>query len=90
MRSWGVWFIIFAVGSAILPYIGMQFILVAWIDMWGPTVGWIIRAAMAMAGVAMITFAPADAPKATEPQQAPVGSQPLGSTQPAPPTQPIR
>lgn len=56
MKSIGVWLIIFAVGSALLPYLGLQFILLAWIDSWGPTVGWIIRGAMLVIGVALVAI----------------------------------
>ena len=76
MRSWGWFLIVLAVGSVLLRYFGMYFILLFWIDHWGQTVGWIIRAAMAMTGIAMITFAP----KAPAPQPPAV----------APPDQPIR
>lgn len=54
MRSFGTWLIIFAIGSALLPYAGMQFILFMWIDNWGPTVGYIIRGVMAAVGLALI------------------------------------
>jgi hypothetical protein len=54
MRSLGIWLIVFAIGSALLPMIGMQFILVAWIGLWGPTVAWIIRGAMVVAGLGLI------------------------------------
>jgi len=54
MRSLGIWLIIFAIGSVLLPRIGLQFIFVAWIDMWGPTIGWAIRGAMAVVGIGLI------------------------------------
>lgn len=54
MRSYGIWLIIFAVGSALLPYAGMQFILFMWIDTWGQTVGYIIRGVMVALGLALI------------------------------------
>lgn len=40
----------FGVGSAILYFLNMEFILLAWIDMWGPVVGWIIRGVLAVGG----------------------------------------
>lgn len=40
----------FGVGSAILYFLNFEFIILAWIDMWGPVVGWIIRAALAIVG----------------------------------------
>lgn len=57
MKSLGVWLIIFAIGSALLPLIGMQFILVAWIDMWGPNIGWAIRGGMALLGIVILVLA---------------------------------
>jgi|CXWL01.1.fsa_nt_gi hypothetical protein len=57
MKSLGVWLIIFAIGSTLLPLIGMQFILVAWIETWGPTVAWVIRGAMVALGLALIAGA---------------------------------
>ncbi len=54
MRSVGIFLIVMAIGSAVLPYIGMQFIVVAWIDMWGTTIGWVIRGALLVAGLGLI------------------------------------
>ncbi len=54
MRSWGIFLIVMAVGSVLLPKIGMQFILVAWVDMFGPTMGWVLRAALLAIGVALV------------------------------------
>lgn len=67
MKSIGVWLIIFAVGSALLPYFNLQFILLAWIDMWGPTVGWIIRITMLTLGVALIAIAAGKAARTAVP-----------------------
>ena len=40
----------FGVGSILLHFLNMQFIILAWIDLWGPTVGWIIRGGLAIVG----------------------------------------
>ena len=40
----------FGVGSIILSFLNMEFIVLAWIDSWGPAVGWIIRIALAVVG----------------------------------------
>lgn len=50
MRQFGGTLILFGVGSIILNLINMEFILLMWVDMWGPTVGWIIRIAMIVLG----------------------------------------
>ncbi len=53
MRSWGLTIIVLAVLSAALPYAGMQFIFLTWVDNWGTTIGWIIRGGLILVGVAM-------------------------------------
>ena len=57
MRSFGIFLLVMAVGSALLPMIGMQFILVAWVDTWGATIGWVIRGIMAVVGLGLIGLA---------------------------------
>ena len=54
MRRFGGFLILMAVGSAVLPFLGLQFILMTWVDTWGPTVGWIIRAALLALGILLI------------------------------------
>ena len=54
MRSLGVWLIVFAIGSVLLPLIGLQFIVVAWVDMWGPEIGWAIRGGMVLLGAVIL------------------------------------
>jgi hypothetical protein len=53
MKSIGGIMFFFGVGSAVLYFLNMELILLAWIDMWGPTVGWIIRGALAVVGGAL-------------------------------------
>ena len=40
----------FGVGSIVLSFVNMEFIILSWIDMWGPTPGWIIRGTLAVVG----------------------------------------
>lgn len=40
----------FGVGSVVLYFLNMEFILLMWIDFWGPTVGWFIRGALTVVG----------------------------------------
>lgn len=54
MRSWGWTLILVAVLSAVLPYLGLQLLFVAWIDTWGPAIGWAIRGGLALIGAAMV------------------------------------
>ncbi|WP_219933179.1 hypothetical protein [Massilia glaciei] len=49
----------FGVGSIILSFFNMQFMLLAWIDTWGVAAGWAIRIGLAVLGGAMWMFAPA-------------------------------
>jgi len=57
MRSFGIFLIVMAIGSAVLPYVGMQFILVAWVDHWGSTIGWVIRGALLVIGIGLMGLA---------------------------------
>lgn len=43
----------FGAGSIVLYLINMQFIILAWIDLWGPTVGWAIRIGLTVVGGAL-------------------------------------
>lgn len=50
MKSIGGYMFFFGVGSIVLYFLNMEFIILAWIDMWGPTVGWAIRIALSVVG----------------------------------------
>lgn len=71
MRRFGIFLIVMAAGSAILPFLGMQFIVMSWVDSWGTTVGWVIRAAVLALG---IVLAVAGGTQATPSQAPPAGS----------------
>jgi hypothetical protein len=53
MKKWGGTLFFFGVGSIVLSFLNMQFVLLAWIDLWGPTVGWAIRIGLAVVGGVM-------------------------------------
>lgn len=53
MKSWGGNLFFFGVGSILLHFLNMQFIILAWIDLWGEGVGWAIRIGMAVIGGAL-------------------------------------
>ena len=40
----------FGIGSIVLHFLNMEFIILAWIDTWGPTIGWAIRIALTVIG----------------------------------------
>ena len=50
MKSIGGYMFFFGVGSVVLYFLHMQFILLSWIDMWGETPGWAIRIGLAVVG----------------------------------------
>jgi hypothetical protein len=50
MKQVGGFLFFFGVGSIVLYFINMQFIIMSWVDHWGPTVAWMIRIAMAVVG----------------------------------------
>lgn len=50
MKTIGGYMFFFGAGSVVLYFLHMQFMLLAWIDMWGPLVGWAIRVALIAAG----------------------------------------
>ncbi|XLS30181.1 hypothetical protein ACJD0Z_04980 [Flavobacteriaceae bacterium M23B6Z8] len=56
MRQIGTYLAIFGIGSVILSFLDMNFTLLMWIDSWGETAGWIIRASMIILG-AVLFFA---------------------------------
>jgi hypothetical protein len=53
MKKWGGYMFFFGIGSIILQFVGMEFIILAWIDFWGPVVGWIIRIGLAVGGAVL-------------------------------------
>lgn len=53
MKSIGGYLFFFGLGSIILDFINMQFMLLMWIDNWGPSVGWTIRIGLLVAGGAL-------------------------------------
>jgi len=50
MKSIGTTLLILGVGTIVLNFAGFEFRVLSWIDMWGETVGWAIRAAIIVAG----------------------------------------
>ena len=50
MKKIGGILFFFGVGSIILQFLEREFIILMWIDLWGPQVGWTIRIAMVVVG----------------------------------------
>ena len=50
MKKWGGTLFFFGVGSIVLYFLHMEFIVLMWIDHWGPTAGWAIRIGLTVVG----------------------------------------
>ncbi|NNE24088.1 MAG: hypothetical protein HKN11_15905 [Rhizobiales bacterium] len=53
MGNIGSTLLLFGVGSIALNFFNYEFVLLSWIDNWGPGIGWAIRIAMIVIGAAM-------------------------------------
>ena len=53
MKSIGSAMLFFGIGSIVLNFLNMQFIILSWIDMWGPTVGWAIKGGLIVVGAVL-------------------------------------
>lgn len=53
MKSIGGLLFFLGVGSFVLNYLGREFVLIMWIDNWGPTIGIAIRIALIVVGGAL-------------------------------------
>lgn len=50
MKQLGSTLFFFGAGSTVLNFLDREFTILAWIDMWGPAIGWTIRGALIVAG----------------------------------------
>lgn len=50
MKKVGGFMFFFGIGSIVLYFLNMQFILLAWIDLFGEPVAWAIRIGLAVVG----------------------------------------
>lgn len=64
MKKFGQNLLFFGIGSIVLHFIHMQFIILAWIDLWGDTVGWAIRIGLIAAGVVCLAVGSAQEQRA--------------------------
>ena len=58
LKSLGSTMLFFGIGSMILNFIYVEFLLMMWVDLWGPEVGWAIRVAMIVVGALLWFFGP--------------------------------
>lgn len=54
MKGIGGTLLLFGAGSFVLNMIGMEFVLLSWIDMWGAGTGIAIRVAMIVVGILLL------------------------------------
>ena len=66
MKRLGRNLLFFGIGSIVLNLVGMQFIILSWIDTWGDTVGWAIRGTIIVAGAVCFGIAKAQEAKAQQ------------------------
>lgn len=57
MRNIGSTMLFFGIGSIVLNFVNMEFIVLSWIDMWGPTIGWAIKGALIVVGAILFFVA---------------------------------
>ena len=51
MKELGLGLFIIGLISLIIPFLGMRFMFLTWIDQWGPTVSWLIRGGATVVGL---------------------------------------
>ena len=94
MKSIGSTLLFFGIGTIVLNVIGFEFAILAWIDMWGETVGWAIRAAMIVGGGVLYFLgsrAPDDnsEPAMQSPRQEPTMGDASSTPSEAPASEPV-
>lgn len=57
MKKLGAYMLFFGIGSIVLNYFNMQFIILSWIDTWGTTVGLGIRIGLIVGGAVLMLVA---------------------------------
>ena len=67
MKKIGGYLLFFGIGSIVLNFLNMEFIILSWIDLWGPEVGWAIRVAMVVGGAVLWFFGHKQEKAATAP-----------------------
>ncbi|GAA4390264.1 hypothetical protein [Hymenobacter koreensis] len=53
MKELGLGLLLVGLISLVLPFTGMNFIFLSWIEQWGATIGWVIRAGITLLGLAL-------------------------------------
>lgn len=85
MKKIGSLLLFLGVGTIVLNLIGFEFAILGWIDNWGETVGWAIRAAMIVAGGALFFLGQrSEAGSSTDAAEAPRQEPTFGTEAPDP------
>ena len=60
MKTIGMYMAIAGIASIVLHFLNMNLRILMWIDMWGPTTGWLIRGGLVLIGAALFVMGPAE------------------------------
>ena len=66
MKRFGLILFTLGAASSIIQFFGREFVVLIWIDLWGTTVGWIIRIALMVGGLAIAAYAALQEPDMEE------------------------
>ena len=71
MRTIGMYMAIAGIASIALQFMGRNLSLLIWIDMWGETVGWLIRGGLVVGGALLffLSAAPEEEPEISAPEE---------------------
>lgn len=53
MKELGLGLLLVGLVSLVLPFLGMKFMFLTWIEQWGPTVAWAIRGGITLLGLVL-------------------------------------
>lgn len=53
MKELGLGLLIIGLVSLVLPFLGMKFMFLTWIEQWGTTVSWLIRGGITLLGLVL-------------------------------------
>lgn len=56
MKELGSTMLFFGIGSIALSFMNMQFVILSWIDKWGPTTGWAIKGGLIVVGAVLFVL----------------------------------
>jgi hypothetical protein len=57
MKTFGGFLLFFGLGSCVLYFLDLEFVLLMWIDLWGDLVAWSIRIGLLVTGIVILAVA---------------------------------